>query len=120
MLLRVYKGEIPMSSSHWDDSFREETCVYGETPNALFHDKSKISLEQSRVGCFAEGEGRNAVYLAKVGHQVTAYDQSTIGLDKTEDLAHKNDVQVETIAMDLTKEKGPTKQFDAAIMVFGH
>src|SRR5699024_3649695 len=81
---------------------------------------SKIIPEQSRVGCFAEGEGRNAVYLAKLGHQVTAYDQSTMGLDKTEDLAHKNDVQVETIAMDLTNEKVPTIQCDAAIVVCRH
>ena len=109
-----------MSKHHWDDSFSDEAYVYGETENLFIHQQSKIIPKSSKVGCFAEGEGRNAVYLAKLGHKVTAYDQSTIGLDKAKDLARENDVQVKTVAVDLTKEKVPSDQFDAAIMVFGH
>lgn len=60
------------------------------------------------------------MYLAKLGHEVTSYDQSVIGLEKTKILASKNNVEVETVAIDLTSEKVTANQFDAAIMLFGH
>ncbi len=109
-----------MSKEHWDKSFSDKNFVYGEKENKFIHDMSEIIPVQSKVGCFAEGEGRNAVYLAKLGHDVTAYDQSVIGLKKTDALARKNNVTVETVAIDLTKEKVQNNQFDATIMVFGH
>jgi hypothetical protein len=109
-----------MSKEHWDNSFSDEDFVYGERENVFIHDMSEMIPDHSKVGCFAEGEGRNAVYLAKLGHDVTTYDQSTIGLEKTKTLASKNNVDVETVAIDLTQEEVKPNQFDAAIMVFGH
>lgn len=109
-----------MSKEHWDNSFLDDDFVYGEKENAFIHDMSELIPAGAKVGCFAEGEGRNAVYLAKLGHDVTAFDQSTIGLGKAKTLAQKNNVDIETVAQDLTKEKVESNQFDAAIMVFGH
>ena len=109
-----------MSKEVWDKSFSDTDFVYGESENVFINRMSSILPEQSKVGCFAEGEGRNAVYLAKLGHEVTAYDQSMIGLEKAKVLAGSNTVHVETVAMDLTKEKVKPNQYDAAIMVFGH
>jgi len=109
-----------VSKEHWDKSFSDKNFVYGEKENKFIHDMSEIIPVQSKVGCFAEGGGRNAVYLAKLGHDVTAYDQSVIGLEKTDALARKNNVTVETVTIDLTKEKVQNNQFDATIMVFAH
>jgi len=109
-----------MSKHHWDESFSDEDYVYGETPNIFIKDKSPIILKNASVGCFAEGEGRNAVYLATLGHHVTSFDQSTVGLKKTKQLASRHNVEVETKAKDLTTENVSPQQFDAAIMVFGH
>ncbi|QQK76681.1 class I SAM-dependent methyltransferase [Salicibibacter cibarius] len=109
-----------MSKEHWDNSFSDKDYVYGKSENAFIHDKSSIIPDHSKVGCFAEGEGRNAVYLAKLGHDVTTYDQSTFGLEKTETLASESNVDVKTVQVDLTQEKVNNHQFDAAIMVFGH
>lgn len=109
-----------MSKEQWDNHFSDESFVYGERENAFIHDMSERIPERSKIGCFAEGEGRNAVYLAKLGHEVTTFDQSTVGLEKTEKLAGKNNVTVDTVAMDLTKETVESEQFEAAIMVFGH
>lgn len=109
-----------MSKEHWDNSFSDTDYVYGETANVFIRDKSNTIPSQSKVACFAEGEGRNAIYLAKQGHDVTAYDQSNVGLEKTKTLAANNNVHVQTVEMDVTKEKAEENQFDAAIMVFGH
>lgn len=43
-----------------------------------------------------------------------------VGLEKTRTLASQNNVNVETVEIDLTKEKVKENQYDAAIMVFGH
>jgi hypothetical protein len=109
-----------MSKEHWDNSFSDKDFVYGERENAFINSKSDIIPAHAKVGCFAEGEGRNAVYLAKMGHDVTTYDQSVVGLEKTKALASQNHVDVETIEIDLAKEKVQANQYDAAIMVFGH
>lgn len=109
-----------MSKEHWDQSFSDEAFVYGEIENPFIHKMGHIIPRQSKVGCFAEGEGRNAVYLAKLGHEVTAYDQSPIGLEKATTLATQNKVRVETVESDLTRDKVAPNQYDAAVLVFGH
>jgi len=72
------------------------------------------------VAAYAEGEGRNAVFLARLGHEVTAYDYAQVGLRKTEALAAKNGVQVQTVQVDLIEDALPIEQYDAVVMVFGH
>ncbi len=109
-----------MSKEFWDESFSDNKFVYGKTANDFIQSMSQLMPTESAVACFAEGEGRNAVYLAECGHHVTAYDQSTVGLDKTSQLAHENGVSVETVQKDLTKENVVKNKYDAAIMVFGH
>lgn len=109
-----------MSKEKWDSRFSEEGYVYGTTENEFIKKMSEQIPNQSKIGCFAEGEGRNAVYLATLGHNVTTYDQSTVGLEKAATFAKQHQVNIETVAMDLTKEKAESDQYDAAIMVFGH
>lgn len=114
------EGVHSMSKEHWNQSFSEKEYVYGVKANEFIKRMSHTIPEHSKIGCFAEGEGRNAVYLAKLGHDVTAYDQSSVGLKKTKQLAQLNNVNVHTVETDLVKEKVKTSQYDAAIMVFGH
>jgi 2-polyprenyl-3-methyl-5-hydroxy-6-metoxy-1,4-benzoquinol methylase len=109
-----------MSKEHWNNSFSDKDFVYGETANLFIQEMSSLLPARAKVGCFAEGEGRNAIFLAKQGHDITTFDQSEVGLEKTKQLAEKNNVQVKTVQMDLIHEKPKEGQFDAAIMVFGH
>lgn len=109
-----------MSKEQWNERFSSESFVYGETENEFVNHMHSLIPEHAKVGCFAEGEGRNAVFLARQGCEVTTYDQSTVGLEKTQHLAEKYDVTVRTIEQNLTTNKVPIQQFDAAIMVFGH
>ncbi|WP_050615674.1 class I SAM-dependent methyltransferase [Bacillus testis] len=109
-----------MSKEHWDKRFSDQDFVYGKNENEFLNKMSGILPASSQVGCFAEGEGRNAVFLAKQGHKVTAYDHSRVGLEKTKKLAEEKGVHVETVEMDLTEQKVEKGQFDAAVMIFGH
>ncbi len=106
--------------SHWDQIFNQETYVYGTEANVFIQEAVKYLPEKAKVAAYAEGEGRNAVFLAQKGYQVTAYDYALSGLEKTRALANKQNVSVETKRVDLVADSLPINVYDAAIMVFGH
>ncbi|EJV85504.1 class I SAM-dependent methyltransferase [Bacillus cereus] len=104
----------------WDDRFKSDEYYYGEEPNTFIQEQAFRLANYNKVIAFAEGEGRNAVFLARKGHEVTAIDYSESGLEKTKKLAEKYDVNVHTKKVDLLTDGLPGNEFDAAIMVFGH
>lgn len=59
------------------------------------------SLQPCRALCLAAGSGRNAVFLAQQGFEVTAIDISPVGLGCCAALAHSRGVEVELIEADL-------------------
>jgi SAM-dependent methyltransferase len=86
----------------WNEWYGKPGYVYGTDPNDfLVSVASRIPL--GRVLCLGEGEGRNAVYLASLGHEVVAVDQSEVGLAKAEALATQKGVKIKTIAADLAE-----------------
>ncbi|WP_155592163.1 class I SAM-dependent methyltransferase [Lysinibacillus cavernae] len=104
----------------WDQRFQGTEYVYGEQPNTFIKDYVYSLKECPNIAAYAEGEGRNAVFLASKGHTVTAYDYAQSGLQKTEQLALKHHVTVQTVLADLLLDELPENMYDAAIMVFGH
>ncbi|OXS77259.1 SAM-dependent methyltransferase [Lysinibacillus sp. KCTC 33748] len=104
----------------WDQRFNTIEYVYGEQPNAFIEDYVHYLEDYTNVAAYAEGEGRNAVFLALQGHTVTAFDYAESGLEKTNQLAEKHNVAVHTKLTDLLEDELPIETFDTAIMVFGH
>lgn len=104
----------------WNERFGAEQYVYGEEPNKFIRSKISVLKACNKIVAFAEGEGRNAVFLAKNGHEVTAYDYALNGLSKTKALAERSNVNVNTEQKDLIHDEVPIEEFDGAIMVFGH
>jgi hypothetical protein len=71
--------KLRMDAAFWNDRYAVAGHVYGEAPNAFVAEVAP-QIPAGPVLCLAEGEGRNAVHLATLGHRVTAVDQSEIGL----------------------------------------
>lgn len=109
-----------MPKSKWNEQFQQNKYTYGTTVNEFVKSKSHLFPKESKIACFAEGEGRNAVYLAKEGHEVTAYDISPVGLEHATALAAENGVSIDTVEADLVEMSVDRHQYDGAIMVFGH
>lgn len=103
----------------WHERFSQEEYVYGKEPNA-FVVEAAARLPLGNVLCIAEGEGRNAVYLATLGHTVTAWDFAQAGLEKTQRLADEKNVQVKTKLHDLADVRWEESKWDAIIHIFGH
>ena len=103
----------------WHEKFSEEEYVYGKEPNEFVVEAASY-LPDGKILCIAEGEGRNAVYLAKQGHEVTAWDYAQAGLDKTARLAEEENVRVAAELHDLADVEWEAEQWDAIVHIFGH
>lgn len=105
--------------SFWDDRYSEDGFAYGREPNEYF--KAKLDrLRPGRILLPAEGEGRNAVYAAKRGWQVVAFDQSDAGRSKALELARKHKVQIDYKVMDISHLSGLKDEFDAIALIYVH
>ena len=72
----------------WEIRYAEKQYAYGENPNVYFKEQLD-KLKPGKILLPAEGEGRNAVYAAKQGWEVMAFDLSSEGKNKAEKLAAK-------------------------------
>ena len=84
----------------WNQRYSVEEYVYGKSANAFLRAYS-ASLPKGKVLCLAEGEGRNAVYLASLGYEVWAVDASSAGRDKALKLAKEMNVSLNYEVADL-------------------
>ena len=106
----------------WNERYNAPEYAYGVEPNRYF--QSVLDQFQGQPGRMllpAEGEGRNAVYAALKGWQVTAVDFSEAGCEKAMRLAEKHQVQINYQVMPVErfdfKQHGP---WDAVGLVFAH
>lgn len=84
----------------WDERYSQAFNAYGTEPNDFLREVAS-NLPDGPVLCLAEGEGRNAVFLAQRGHAVTAVDQSEVGLKNAAALASERGVSLSTVTADL-------------------
>jgi len=114
----------------WDERFSESGFAYGTEPNdflrdtlpTLKFDDGNEQTGETQRSCLllAEGEGRNAVYMAEHGWQATGVDSSSVGLAKAEKLAKERGTEISTIVADLeTFELGASK-WDCIVGIFCH
>jgi len=108
-----------MDAEFWDQRYANTDYVYGEEPNAFLAQMSS-KLPDGPVLCLAEGEGRNAVYLAKLGYRVTAVDQSATGLAKACRLAEAQCTVVETVHADLESYAIMPGAWAGIVAIFAH
>ncbi len=101
----------------WDERYSAETYAYGTAPNDFLKARH-AAIPKGEVLCIAEGEGRNAVFLAKQGYTVTAVDGSGVGLDKARKLAEQNRVEIKTIHADLADFDMGEGQWDGIVSIF--
>jgi len=103
----------------WDERYRREDYVYGKAPND-FLATHVDELRPGNVLCLAEGEGRNAAFLATRGFAVTAVDASAVGLEKAARLAAEHGVEIEMICADLADYDLGTARWDNIVSIYCH
>lgn len=104
----------------WDRRYESEKYVYGTEPNVFLRSIRTLLPKEGKVLSVAEGEGRNAVFLAEQGLEVVAWDYAQSGLEKVEKLARSRGVQVTTQLVDLADVTWEENQWDQVVSIFGH
>ncbi|MBS1963572.1 MAG: class I SAM-dependent methyltransferase [Bdellovibrionales bacterium] len=105
----------------WDARYgTSPEYYYGTEPNDFLRANFTAIPKGGRVLCLAEGEGRNAVYLARHGYSVTAIDGSRVGLDKLSRLAREFGVSVVTVHADLNEYAIAPGEWDGIVSIWAH
>jgi SAM-dependent methyltransferase len=103
----------------WDDRYKDPGYAYGKGPNIFF----KEWLQKFKPGTIlmpADGEGRNGVFAAQSGWEVTSFDLSEEGKSKAQELAKENHVTLDYIVGDLEHLAFEKESFDAIGLVYAH
>ena len=107
-----------MHVEFWNERYKEKVFAYGLQANDFIQEQS--FPEGSKILCLAEGEGRNGVFLAEQGHDVTCVDYSEEGIKKMNQLAEMKGVQIHTVCADLNEFEFKENTWDGIVIIFGH
>ena len=105
--------------SKWDERYRAPEYAYGTEPNK-FLAQQLPQLTPGRILFAAEGEGRNAVFAARQGWSVAAFDLSVAGREKAGRLARQYGVEVDYRVGELPGLGFSTASFDALALIYAH
>lgn len=103
----------------WNQRYQADDYAYGTSPNVFF----KEQLDKLPAGSIllpADGEGRNGVYAAECGWQVSAFDLSCEGKRKAEALAAKCGVSLRYLVGTLDDTGFQAASFDVLALIFAH
>lgn len=106
-----------MDSQHWDQRYGGRELVWTATANRFLISETE-GLNPGRALDAACGEGRNAVWLAEQGWQVTGVDFSAVGLDKARELAAARGVQADWAVADLLEYDPEPRAYDLVALFY--
>lgn len=104
----------------WDERYGTTNYFYGTEPNDFLREHSPEIRRGGDVLCLAEGEGRNAVFLARQGFRPLAVDQSPVGLGKAVQLAEARGVHIDTVVADLAAYQVEPDRWDGIVSIWCH
>lgn len=107
-----------MGKDFWNNRYNVEGFIFGTEPNHFVEKNAHLLKPNSKVLFPADGEGRNSSYVASLGHQVIATDFSDVALEKSRQLAQKNNINVEYQLMDIFNWQPQADEYDAIIAIF--
>ena len=104
----------------WSTRYRDagENYVFGTTANRFLAAQSALLGSGRTALSVADGEGRNAVWLAEQGLRVTATEISPVALEKARKLAAGRHVEVDFVLADAVAWDYPEAAFDFVVGIF--
>jgi len=112
-----------MDSTAWNQRYADSELVWSATPNTWVEQLTQ-DLPPGKALDIAAGEGRNALWLAARGWQVTAVDFSTVALQRAATLAKerlgRNAGALVTLEADVEAWVPPARSFDLVLVVYLH
>lgn len=102
----------------WNERFAAQDYVFGTEPNAFLHSQRALLKPGMKALAVADGEGRNGVFLARLGIDVLSTDFSPVALEKAKRLAATAGVTLKTECVDVAEWDWGAPRFDAVVAIF--
>lgn len=102
----------------WNTRFGAPEYIFGTSPNAFLASQAHRLKRGQRALSVADGEGRNSVWLAEQGLEVSAFDFSPVGVEKARRLAASRGVKVRHEAASVYGYAWPENAFDVVVAIF--
>ena len=106
------------TKTQWDQKNARSTFIYGKSPAPFLAENYHYIPFQSSVLDMGMGEGRNAVFMAQKGYNVTGVDLSSVAVKKSYLLAQEFGVKIKGVVASLKDYKIPPSSFDAIICFY--
>lgn len=107
-----------MNRHEWNEKYAARDLVWGTEPNRFVEAELRDLAPRGRALDVACGEGRNAIWLAKLGWTVTGVDYSEVAIERARRLAAEQSVAVEWVCSDLTNWNFPTGAFELVLIAY--
>ncbi len=111
--------DLQSAANQWNERYKQPEYAYGTEPNVFFQQQLH-TLPVGKILLPAEGEGRNAVYAAKLGWKVYALDISVEGKNKAIQLANQQQVTIDYQIGEITQLNYSPESFDAIGIIYNH
>lgn len=112
------QAAAPDAREHWDQRYTTAGLLFGHEPNAFLRREAHRIAPGGQVLSVADGEGRNAIFLAGLGHRVTAFDISPVAVAKANEWAAGIDASAEFETASVDDWDWLDSAYDAVIAVF--
>ncbi len=103
----------------WNGKFSKADYFYGIKPNEFLASKIDLFNNHKKLLCLGEGEGRNAIFFAQNGFEVSAIDASDLELEKLQNRAKEENLNIKTFCMDLNYWQSNEK-YDVIVASYLH
>jgi cyclopropane fatty-acyl-phospholipid synthase-like methyltransferase len=102
----------------WNRRFSDPDYIFGTEPNAFLAAQAHLLKRGQTALAVADGEGRNGVWLAEQGLDVTSFDFSPVGLEKARALAGRRGVKLHARLADAAAWEWQPERFDVVVAIF--
>lgn len=108
------------ASEFWNERYQVKDYIFGIEPNDFIRAVTPAATAAQKAYAPADGEGRNGVYLASLGYDVTTTDVANLAIDKAMALASQKGVSVNAMVGDALNPPFADESFDLIIVSFMH
>lgn len=102
----------------WDERFRQPGYFYGTEPSEFLKREAHHLRPGRKALAIADGEGRNSVFMAEKGMEVTAMDDSAVAIEKAKKLAAERNVEIDFRVGDITAWDWEPETYDVVAGIF--
>ena len=103
-----------MDAEFWNERYADDARSYGEAPNAF------LAACAGLLPTPGDGQGRNGVWLAERGLDVTSIDLSDVAVGQARALAARRGVEIDARVGDLLADPPEARAFDVVAVIYLH